>query len=94
MKLSDGKIIRKSDLAIPKFTSKKIRPFKGNISFPYFFNPNVEVGQKQEGSRRKPKPRKPIPRTRKHAELAPSDNLTRTENKIAARRSRQPLQVI
>ena len=51
VELSDGKIIRKSDLAIHKSTSNKIRPFKGNISFPYFPNRNVEVGQKQEGSR-------------------------------------------
>ena len=34
VELSDGKIIRKSDIAIPKSTSNKIRPFKGNISFP------------------------------------------------------------
>ena len=31
VELSDGKIIRKSDIAIPKSTSNKIRPFKGNI---------------------------------------------------------------
>ena len=53
VELSDGKIIRKSDIAIPKSISNKTRPFKGNISFPNFPNPNVEVGQKQEGSRRK-----------------------------------------
>ena len=78
IELSDGKIRRKSDIAIPKSTSNKIRPFKGNISFPFFPNPNVEVGQKQEGSRRKPKPKKPMPSTRKQVELVPSDNLTRT----------------
>ena len=78
VELSDGKIIRKSDIATPKSTSNKIRPFKGNISLPYFPNPNVEVGQKQEGSRRKQKPKKPMPRTRKQVELVPSDNLTRT----------------
>ena len=78
VELSDGKIIRKSDIAIPKSNSTKIRPFKGNISFPYFPNSNVEVGQKQECSRRKPKPRKAHPKTRKHVELASSDNFTRT----------------
>ena len=78
VELSDGKIIRKPDIATPKCTSNKIRPFKGNILFPYFPNPNVEVSQKHEGLRRKPKPRKPIPRTRKQVELAPSDNLIRT----------------
>ena len=31
VELSDGKIIRKSDIAIPKSNSTKIRPFKGNI---------------------------------------------------------------
>ena len=94
VELSDGKKIQKSDIAIPKSASNKIRPFKGNISFPYFPNPYVEVGQKQEGLRRKPKPRKWIPRTRKQVELAPSDNLTnQSEDKLAARRSRQLLQV-
>ena len=78
VELSDGKIIRKSDIAIPKSISTKIRPFKGNICFPYFPNSNVEVGQKQEWTRRKPKPRKPHPKTRKQVELASSDNLTRT----------------
>ena len=78
VELSDGKIRRKLDIAILKSTSNKIRSFKGNISFPFFPNPNVEVGQKQEGSRRKPKPKKPMPRTRKQVELVPSDNLTRT----------------
>ena len=78
VELSDGKIIRKSDIAIPKSTSNKIRRFKGNISFRYFPNPNVEVGQKQECSRRKQKPKKPMPRTSKQVELVPSDNLTRT----------------
>ena len=29
--LSDGKLIPKSDIAIPKSNSTKIRPFKGNI---------------------------------------------------------------
>ena len=62
--LSDGKIIRKSDIAIPKSNLSKIRPFKGNISFPYFPNSNVELGQTLECSRRKYKSRKPHPKTR------------------------------
>ena len=41
VELSDGKIIRKSDIAIPKSTSNKIRPFIGKISFPYFPNPKI-----------------------------------------------------
>ena len=35
-------------------------------------------GQKHESSRRKSKPRKPQPKTRKQVELGSSDNLTRT----------------
>ena len=78
VEISDGKIIRKSDIAIPISTSNKIKPFKGNISFPYFLNPNVEVSQKQEGPRRRPKTKKPMKRTRRQVELVPSDNLART----------------
>ena len=78
VELSDRKIIRISDTVIPKSNSSKIKPFKGNISFPYFPNSNVEVDQKQECLRRKPKSRKPHPKTRKQVELASSDNLTRT----------------
>ena len=43
--LSDGKIVRKLDFAIPKSNSSKIRSFKGDISFPYFPNHIVEVGE-------------------------------------------------
>ena len=57
VQLSDGKIIRKSDIAIPKSNSTKIRSFTGNFSFPYFPNINVEVGQKHESSRRQSKSR-------------------------------------
>ena len=78
VKLSDGKIIRKSDIAIPISTSNKIRPFRGNISFPYFSNPNVEVGQKLEGSKRKPKPKKSTKRRTRQLDPTSSDNLTRT----------------
>ena len=78
VKLSDGKIIRKSDIAIPISTSNKIRPFRGNISFPYFSNPNVEVGQKLECSKRKPKPKKPTKRRNRQLDPTSSDNLTRT----------------
>ena len=78
VKLSDGKIIRKSDIAIPISTSNKIRPFRGNISFPYFPNPNVEVGQKLEGSKRKPKPKKSTKRRTRQLDPTSSDNLTRT----------------
>ena len=66
-----------SDIAIPKSNSSKIRPFLENISFPYFPNSNVEVGQTLECSRLKHKSRKPHPKTRKQVELASSDNMTR-----------------
>ena len=78
VKLSDRKIIRKSDIAIPISTSNKIRPFKGNISFPYFPNPNVEVGQKQESSRQKPRTKKPTKKMSRQLYPTSSDNLTRT----------------
>ena len=78
VKLSDGKIIRKFDIAIPIYTSNKISPFKGNISFPYFPNANVEVGQKQKGPSRKPRSRKPTRRTARQLNPTTSDNLTRT----------------
>ena len=78
VELSDGKIIRKSDIAIPISTSNKIRPFKGNISFPYFHNANVEVGQKQEGPTRKPRSKKPTKKMTRQLDPTPSDNLTRT----------------
>ena len=105
VELSDGKILQKFDIAIPKSNSTKIRHFKGNISFPYFPNSNVEVGQKHENSRRKSKPRKPQPKTRKQVDLGSSDNLTRTSvsgssSKLAlgdnpvGRRSRQPPHVV
>ena len=76
--LSDGKIIRKSDIAIPKSNSSKIRSFKGNSSFPYFPKHNVEVGQKLEKPRRQNKPRILQPRTRHQLESGSSDNNTRT----------------
>ena len=78
VELSDGKIIRKSDTAIPISTSNKIRPFKGNISFSYFPNANVEVGQKQEGPTRKPRSKKPTKKMTRQLDPTPSDNLTRT----------------
>ena len=76
--LSDGQIIRKSDIAIPQSNSSKIHCFKGNISFPYFSNHDVEVSQKREKIWRENKTRKQQPRTRKHVELGSSDNNTRT----------------
>ena len=78
VELSDGKIIRKSDIAIPISTSTKIRPFKGNISFPYFPNSNVEVGQKQEGTTRKPRTKKPTNKRTRQLDPTSSDNLART----------------
>ena len=94
VELSDGKISRKSDITIPKSNSTKIRPFKGNILFPFFPNDNVELGQKHESSRRQSKPGKPQPRTPKQVELGSSDNLTRTpvtrpSSKSTRRQTRQ-----
>ena len=92
VELSDGKIIRKSDIAIPKSNSSKIRYFKDNSSFPYFPNHNVEVGQKTEKPRRQNKPRKQPPKTRNQTELGSSDNNTRTRVSKSSSKSarRQP----
>ena len=57
VELSDGKTIRKSDIAIPKSKPTNIRFFGGNIFFPHFPNPHVEVGRKRENSRRQTKTR-------------------------------------
>ena len=48
VELTEGKIIRKSDIAITRSNSSKIRCFKSNISFPYFSKHKVELGQKRE----------------------------------------------
>ena len=76
--LSDVKKIRKSDIAISKANSSKIRFFKGNNSFPCFLNYNVEVGQKTEKPRRQTKPQKQQTRNRNQTELGSSDNNRRT----------------
>ena len=90
----DRKINRKSDIAIPQSNFSKIRSFKGNISFPYFPNHNVEVGQKCEKPRRQNKPRKLQPRIRHQIELGSSDNNKRTRVSRPSSKStrRQPPQ--
>ena len=45
--LSDGKIIRKSDIALPKSSLSTIRSFRGNISFEIFHNSNFKAGSKR-----------------------------------------------
>ena len=47
VELSDGKIIRKSNIAIPKSKSSTIRSLKGNISFPSFSNSDLQVGPRK-----------------------------------------------
>ena len=90
--LSDGKMIKKSDIATPKSNSSTTRSFKGNIFFPYFPNHNVEVGQKRENLLRQNKPQKQQPRTRKQTKMGYSDNNTRTRVSRASSKSsrRQP----
>ena len=78
VELSDGKIVRKSDIVIRKSNSSKIRSFKGNVLFPHFPNHNFEVGQKGMKPRRQNKPRILKPRTRHQIESGSSDNNTRT----------------
>ena len=68
VKLSDGKIIRKSDIAIPKFKSSTIRSFKGNISFPSFTNSDLQVGPRKT-NRSKPRQMQKLgPKTRRQIE--------------------------
>ena len=43
LELSNGKIIRKSEIAIPKSKLSSIRSFKGNISFPSFSITDFQV---------------------------------------------------
>ena len=91
VELSDGKIIRKSDIAIPKSNYSKIRSFKGNNSFPYFPNHKVEVGQKREKPRRQNKPRILQPRTRHQLESGSSDNNTWTRvSRPSSKSTRRP----
>ena len=78
VELSDGKIVRKSDIALPRSNSSKIRSFKDHILFPHFPNHNVEIGEKRKKPRRMNKPRMLQPRTRHLIESGSSDNNTRT----------------
>ena len=65
VELSDGKIIRKSDIAIPKSKPSTIRSFKGNISFPSFSNSDLQVGPRKTN---KSKTRKLVTKTGRHTE--------------------------
>ena len=68
VELSDGKIIRKSDIAIPKSKSSTIRSFKGNISFPSFSNNALQVGPRKTNKSKPQQTRKPGPKTGRHTE--------------------------
>ena len=84
VELSDGKVIRKSDIVIPKSKSSTIRSFRGKIFFPSFTSLDFQVGSKQTS---KPKPqqtRKTDTKIRRQIELATSDNTrTRVTNQPA-----------
>ena len=65
VELSDGKVIRKSDIAIPKSKSSTTRSFRRNFFVPSFINPDFQVGSRKTT---KPKPqqtRKLGPKTRR-----------------------------
>ena len=68
VELSDGKNIRKSDIAIPKSKSSTIRSFKGNISIPSFFNIDLQVGPRKTNKSKPQQTRKPGPKTGRHTE--------------------------
>ena len=76
VELSDGKTIRKSDMAIPKLNFSKIRSFKTNILFPYLPNSNVEVSPRRAKLWKSNKPKKQQPKTGNRKELGTSDNNT------------------
>ena len=84
VELSDGKVIRNSDIAIPKSTSSTTRSFRGNISFPSITNPDFRVCLRKTN---KPKPqqrRKLGPKTRRQIELAtPVNTRSRETNQSA-----------
>ena len=68
VELSDGKIIRKSDIAIPKSNSSTIRSFKGNISFPSFSNIDLQVGPRKTNKSKTQQTRKRDTKTGRHTE--------------------------
>ena len=68
VELSDGKIIRKLDIAIRKSKSSTIRSFKGNISFPSFSNIDLQVGPRKTNKSKPQQTRKPGPKTGRHTE--------------------------
>ena len=66
--LSDGKIIRKSDIAILKSKSSTIRSFKGKISFPSFSNIHLQVALRKTNKSKPQQTRKPGSKTGRHTE--------------------------
>ena len=78
VELSDKKIIRKSDIALPKSSSSTTRSFRGNISFPLLPNPGFKVDLKKTIKSKSQPMRKTGPKTRLQTELAISDSNKRT----------------
>ena len=68
VELSDGKIIRKLDIAIPQSKSSSIRSFKENISFPSFSNIDLQVGPRKTNKSKTQQSRKPDTETGRHTE--------------------------
>ena len=68
VELSDGKIIRKSDIAIPKSKSSTIRSSKGNISFPSFSNSDLQVDPRKTNKPKTQQTWKPETKTGQHTE--------------------------
>ena len=73
VELSDGKLNRYRHSPLKLF-----RSLKGNILYRYFFNQNVEVGQKRQKLWKQNNPQKHRPKNRKQIEFGSSDNNTRT----------------
>ena len=97
VELFDRKVIRKSDIAIPKSKSSTTFLFIGNISFPSFINPDLQVGLRRTNKTKPQQTRKLGPKTRQQIELptlvntrsrgknqsTKSNKLKRTRNKVS-----------
>ena len=89
VELSDGKVIRKSDIAIPKSKSSTTRSFRGNISFPSFINPDLQVGSRKTNKTKPQQTRKLGPKTRRQIEL-PTPVNTRSRGINQSTKSNKP----
>ena len=89
IELSDGKKF-KNRISLSLNQNRPTLDHIKAIFYPYFLNPNVEVGRKRENSRRQIKHRKPQPRTRHQVELGSSEKMTNTKPSSKSTRRQPP----